>query len=254
MRFPWRLRADLLRYRLLRPFSSSAKAPIFRFSPLATQFSGPQRIDDFATRLEWHSPAECLGIAASAPAPVIWIGGAEPLLHPEIGGLARAFTQSGRHVFLHTLGVDLRKRIHEFQPDSRLFFAIEFAGDETVRDGKAGCASNFSRVMESIRAAKLSGFLVCAHVTVDARTDACAVDELFETLDDRDVDGFVVSSGGASYSAALAHKVDEIRGMIRHGGWERFSALLEATCARQVKASLRHKLPGAPTGAFEEAD
>lgn len=245
MRFPLRLRADLLRYRLLRVFSASGETPIFRFSLLKADVSKRHRIGDSATEPEWHSLEECVRMVAGAPAPVVWIGGSEPLLHPEIGGLARALSQSGRHVFLHTSGMDLRKRLHEFQPDSRLFFAVEFGGGRPVQD---------SRAMESTRAAKLSGFLVCAHVTVDSRTDACGIDELFEALDDKDVDGFVVSSGGASHSAALARKLDETRGLIRLSGWEQFSVLLESTYARPVKASVRPKLPGAPTGAFEEAD
>ena len=245
MRFPLRLRADLLRYRLLRAFTASGEAPIFRFSLLKTEVSKRHRLGDSATELEWHSLEDCVRMVASAAAPVVWIGGTEPLLHPEIGGLARALSNSGRHVFLHTSGADLRRRIHEFQPDSRLFFAVEFGGGRPLRD---------SRAMESTRAAKLSGFLVCAHVTLNPGTDACGIDELFEALDHKDVDGFVVSSGGVSHSAALARKLDEIRGLIRHSGWEQFSALLESTYARPVKASVRPKLPGAPTGAFEEAD
>lgn len=254
MHFPLRLRADLFRYRLLRALLPPAGGPIFRFSPLVTHFPRPPRTGESATDREWHSPEECVRLAGGVASPVIWLAGSEPLLHPEIGDVARALVQSGRHVFLHTSGVDLRKRIHEFRPDSRLFFAVEFPGCEAVHDPIAGCAGAFSLAMESIRAAKLSGFLVCAHVTVDAQTDVCGADELFETLDEKDVDGFVVSSGGAGRSTALARKLEEIRGIIRHGGWEHFSVLLESTFAKPAAAPAHRKLPGTPTGALEEAD
>jgi len=216
------------------------------------QVSRRRYLDASAQDPQWLSPEECVRLAGASP--VLWLGGSEPLLHPEIGEVASALVQSGRHVFLHTSGVDLRKRIHEFRPQSRLFFAVEFAGRAGVHDARAGRPGAFSRAMESIRAAKLSGFLVCAHVTVDAQTGVCGIDELFETLDEKDVDGFVVSSGGARHSAALVRKLEEIRGIIRHGGWEQFSVLLESGFAELAAAPAHRQLPGAPAGALEDAD
>lgn len=254
MHFPLRLRADLFRYRLLCALSSPAGAPIFRLSPLATHFSKQQHADASAADRQCLSPDECVRLSGSVASPVVWLGGFEPLQHPEIGEVTSALVQSGRHVFLHTSGVGLRKRIHEFHPHSRLFFAVEFAGREDVQDAGAASAGAFSLAMESIRAAKLSGFLVCAHVTVDAQTDVCGIDELFETLDEKGVDGFVVSSGGAGRSAALARKLNEIRGIIRRSGWEHFSVLLESSFAKPAAATAHRKFPGTPAGALEEAD
>lgn len=252
MRFPLRLRADLLRYRLFHSFSESAAAPVFRFSPLVTHFSKRDRVDDSATGLEWHSPEDCVRLAKDLSTRIFWIGGTEPLLHPEIGGVTRSLAQSGRHVFLHTGALDLRKRIHEFQPDSRLFFAVEFAGPEAVHDTRAGRPGTFRRTMESIRTAKLSGFLVCAHVTVGLQTDPCDIGELFEYLDERDVDGFIVSSGEASASSPVTGKLAEIRALIRHAGWEHFSRLLESSYAQPIAAPAPRELPASRARAFEE--
>ena len=250
MHLPLRLRAGLFRYRFLHAFSEPAAAPIFRFSALATHFLKREGLDDSPAGLEWHSPRECVRLAESVAAPVVWVGGTEPLLHPEIGEVARALVQSARHVFLHTSGVDLRRRIHEFRPDSRLFFTIEFSGDALVR-GRSG-GQPLGRVLESIRTAKLSGFLVCAHMTVGANTDVCGIDELFELLDEKDVDGFIASSGGAKPSVALAARLEEILGTIRHAGWERFSRLLESSYAQPMAAPAPPELPGSRARAFEE--
>src|SRR5713101_3140205 len=56
--------------------------------------------------------------------PVVWIRGSEPLYHPGIAHLVRAITQNGHFVFLETDGALLRRRIHEFQPVSRLFLTV----------------------------------------------------------------------------------------------------------------------------------
>jgi MoaA/NifB/PqqE/SkfB family radical SAM enzyme len=186
---------------------------------------------------------------------VVWLGGDEPLLYPQIGALASALVEARRHLFLHTAGSDLRKRIHEFRPDSRLFLTLEFTGREATHDQAAGRPGAFRQALEAVRAAKLSGFLVCAHVTVTGDTCAAEIGELFECLDARDVDGFVVSSGGLLYrqgeSSALGETLAEVRAMIRCSRWENFSRLLEAS--QTAPASERVKLGKSGASAFEES-
>jgi MoaA/NifB/PqqE/SkfB family radical SAM enzyme len=161
--------------------------------------------------------------------------GDEPLLHPVIGRIAAALNKAGRNVFLHTDGLLLRKRIHEFRPDPRLFLTVELAGKDEPHDRAAGQPGSFARVMEGIRAAKLSGFHVCAHVTVNLQANVCETVELFEYLDKYDVDGFIVSSGGEIIESAtrneLRQKLEEIRALVRCSRWEYFSSLLEDSYA-----------------------
>src|SRR5215470_1140123 len=122
MRFPLRLSAALFQSRVFGFFAgSSAKQPIFRFSPCITYLSQVSRFDEKSTDLEWHSPAACTLHARTVASPVVWIGGTEPLLHPAIGEVTSSLTNAGHHVFLHTSAYGLRKRIHEFRPVSRLF-------------------------------------------------------------------------------------------------------------------------------------
>ena len=163
---------------------------------------------------------------------------------------------SGRHLFLHTSGCGLRNRIHAFRPDSRLFLTVEFAGQESAHDKEVGRPGAFRRSLEGIRAAKLSGFLVCAHVTVACETSSAEIGELIEFLDAKDVDGFIVSSGGQNSpanAASLAEKLDEVREMIRCSRWEDFSRLLEASYAETIPINERVKLAGTDANAFEES-
>jgi hypothetical protein len=109
--------------------------------------------------------------------------------------------------------------------------------------------------MEAIRAAKLSGFLIAAHVTVTPETNPCDVGELIEFLDKKDVDGFLVTTGGLlaeARDAALETALHHSRSLIRSGRWENLSALLEDSYA--VAAPAGQKLPSPGENAFEEGD
>jgi sulfatase maturation enzyme AslB (radical SAM superfamily) len=235
MKFPSRLSLDLLRGRITRAFASGRdNSTIFHLSPSVFSSTNQQEID-----AESDPNAAVMEIPATVvsqtAAPIFWVGGDEPLQHPVIGRIAAALNRAGRNVFLHTDGLRLRKRIHEFRPDSRLFLTVELAGRGEIHNRAVAQPGSFARVMEGIRAAKLSGFHVCTHVTVNLRTDISETVELFEYLDNYDVDGFIVSSGGELIESAsrneLQEKFQDIRSLVRCSRWEYFSSLLEASYA-----------------------
>src|SRR5258708_3496672 len=234
MRFPSRLIASLFKARVSRFFAGSSES---------------------RTILDLVPTENAAALAASASAPVVWFGGTESLLHPEIGRITSDLVQADRHVFLHTDGCSLRRRIHAFRPDSRFFLTLEFAGREETHNRTMGRTDAFRRSLEGIRAAKLSGFLVAAHFTVTAETDACEIGELIELLDKHDVDGFMVTSRGhalAASNASLAETVDDVRAMIRCGRWENFSRILDASYAAAACARAPQKVSATGAGAYEE--
>jgi MoaA/NifB/PqqE/SkfB family radical SAM enzyme len=261
MKFPLRLSLDLLRSRISGALVGGGmpRSTIFHLSPAAFSSTNQKEIeaesDPAAAVME--IPAAVL---SQTTARVLWVGGEEPLQHPVIGRIAAALNQAGRNVFLHTNGIRLRQRIHEFRPDSRLFLTVELAGRETIHDQAIAQPGAFRRVMEGIRAARLSGFHVCAHVSVNLNTDVCETGELFEYLDDYGVDGYIVSSGGRDFESAAPGKfekqLEEIRPLVRCSRWEYFSSLLEASyLARPMPDEKKSPLP-IPTndsGACEES-
>lgn len=226
MKFPLRLTLDLWRNRDAR------RAPIFHL-PAVVLPALHENGGDCISGENGHYAAESVRTAAQTKAPVLWIGGSEPLDHSEVGRVAFALTAKRRNVFVHTDGQRLRQRIHEFHPDPRLFLTVELSGREEFHDDAVGRPGAFGRVIEGIRAAKLSGFHVCAHVTVTGKTGVCETGELFEFLDRYDVDGYIVSSGGRTPPAdsAALEDLEEIRALTRCGRWENFSRLLEASYA-----------------------
>jgi len=256
MKFPLRLSLDLLSSRIARALASGRDAStIFHLSPSAFSATNQKEIeaesDPNAAVME--IPAS---VVAQTAAPIFWLGGDEPLLHPVIGRIAAALNKAGRNVFLHTDGLRLRQRIHEFRPDPRLFLTVELAGREELHDRTAARPGAFTRVMEGVRAAKLSGFHVCAHVTVNLQTDVCETGELFEYLDNYDVDGFIVSSGGGLVESAsrneLQEKLQQIRALVRCSRWEYFSSLLEDSYTRPRVGKAPVPVPQSDSGACEE--
>lgn len=242
MRFPLPLTADLA---LGLATGSLRGAPrhrlILHLSPVARSTSPPRSRDDFSqsnvSALQLLSSDVCLDAVRRSSALVIWLGGAEPLLHPEIGRLARRIVDANRHVFVQTSGAFLRRRLHEFRPVSRLFLTVQFEGFERRHDRRAQREGAFRDAVEGIRAAKLSGFLVCAQVALHADTELSEFDQLRVYLEARDVDGFVVTPGndyskakaGQMENPALRSKLRAARDQIRSRRWQLFSRLLESS-------------------------
>jgi sulfatase maturation enzyme AslB (radical SAM superfamily) len=257
MKFPLRLTVDLWRSRVSHLFASGDRnGTIFHLRAAllpALHKNGGKNVSGE----NGHSAAESVRAAAHTAAAVLWIGGSEPLEHSEVGRVAFALNGKGRNVFLHTDGQRLRQRIHEFHPDPRLFLTVEIAGREASHDRSTGRPGAFRRVIEGIRAAKLSGFHVCAHLTVHEKTEVCETGELFELLDRYDVDGYIVSSGDRTppaHNSATQERLEEIRALVRCGRWESFSRLLEASYASRSENTLvsASVVPVAETETVEE--
>jgi molybdenum cofactor biosynthesis enzyme MoaA len=161
--------------------------------------------------------------------PAIWIGGSEPFHHPGIAHLVRAIARSGHFVFLETDGTALRRRIHEFQPESRLFLTVRM--ESGVSGGVQAGASQLA--VEGIRAARLSGFSICVCVRVTAETNLNETAELLNLARSLDVDGIVISPAGdepktsSPNTETFIRKTEEARKMIGSKWWESFSRLVE---------------------------
>lgn len=252
MRFPLRLSAALFNAK----FSRRTTNPIFRLSPLIAGAVHASAVEPLTPETAWHSGEECVRLAQSQGSPIVWLGACEPMLHPAIGEVASLLLSAGHHVFVHTCGQGLRKRIHEFMPDSRLFLTFEFASGEIEHDCAKARSGPFRQIMEAIRAAKLSGFLVCAHVTVGTEANACEIGELFEYLDGNDIDGFIVSSGGAMVNASetkpLRDKLEDVLCLLRDPRWEKFSRFLEASYATRPAVSIPAKIRSSEANACQE--
>jgi molybdenum cofactor biosynthesis enzyme MoaA len=240
LRFPLRLTADLAKARIAQKFRTEAASPILVIHPID---HAPNSSPESAERpVEAKHGTELLATVRKSSAPVVWIGGAEPLLHPEMGQLTRCIAGIGRHVFLDTDATLLRRRIHEFRPVSRLFLTVHLHGLEEVHDFRSGRPGTFRTVVEGIRAARLSGFLMCIHARIDAHADIADISNLVQFSRTLDVDGFLVSSADTVAPLTkverevLLAKTAAARKLIGGFWWESFSRLVETSLLSSQQA------------------
>ena len=237
MRFPLRLAADLAMARLAQMLRLAEGAHPIQFVD-AAEILHP----DSSHPVSHEKIRDIIG----SRSPVIWIGGSEPLCHPGIAHLVRAITQSRHFVFLETAGTLLRRRIHEFQPVSRLFLTVRLESGAPHRTSSGLRPEASELAVEGIRAARLSGFLICVHLCVTSEmTDAA---ELFDLAHSLDVDGCVISRACRELNSALpaaqilSQRISEAGKRIGSIWWDSFSRLVEPVLLREPRG-----LP--PTGA-----
>ena len=232
MRFPLRLTAELTMARLAQKLRLAQGARPIQFVD-AAEILHP----DSGHPVSHGKIRDIIG----SRSPVIWIGGSEPLCHPGIAHLVRAIAQSGHFVFLETAGTLLRRRIHEFQPVSRLFLTVRLEPGAQRPASKSLQEGAWELAAEGIRAARLSGFLMCVHVCVHAETELGEMAELIPLA--RTLDGMVITpaNGGSNstslYAATLRRKTAEARKLIGSKWWEFFSWFVELLVSGQRNAT-----------------
>ena len=189
-----------------------------------------------------------------SPAPVLWIGGSEPLEHPGIAHLVRAIVGSGRFVFLETCGKLVRRRIHEFPPVPQLFLAVCWGHPSPSAEAGIGNPYACEAALEGIRAARLSGFLTAVHSPVREDSDLSRLQILSTILSAADVDGWMIAA--ATPGDSVSRKAREARNLIPSPQWRWFSALVERELLAAMKTSELHHSPGneiQPAQACEES-
>ena len=226
MRFPLRLTADLTLGLVLRSL------PWKRDHPLVLNSATGGSID-------------------SSTSPIVWIGGSEPLDLPETPRIVNALAAAGRHVFLPTNGILLRRRIHEFQPSARLHLTVRFEGSESSHDQRARRSGAFRDALESVRTARLSGFFLCAQLILHAPNAAGELERLFGEIHRLDFDGFLILSASAGGSHQLQRTVAALRRRLLSRRWAMLSTLLDSVVtpapafvegAPQVSARVSHQI------------
>jgi hypothetical protein len=189
-----------------------------------------------------------------SPAPILWIGGSEPLDHPGIAHLARAIVQGGRSVFLETCGTLLRRRIHEFQPVPQLFLTIRSDGPPPSAAPKLRNPDAFELALEGLRAARLSGFFTAIHSPIREDSDVSRLQALAGILSVADVDGWMITAAAPGDSAS--RKALEARNLIPNARWRWLSGHVERELLSASKTSAIHLSPAnemQPAPASEES-
>jgi hopanoid biosynthesis associated radical SAM protein HpnH len=210
MRFPLKLTAKLTGYIAGKRIRGEKMFPlVMMLEPLHAcnlTCTGCGRIREYKSTInEMLTVGQCIAAMEECGAPVVSICGGEPTIYPELGGLVREILNRGRHIYLCTNGMFIRKRLHEFKPTSSFFWNVHLDGLERMHDLAVERDGVFREAIEGLKAAKAAGFLVCSNTTIYKETDLNEIAELFEYLHGLGVDGFMVSP---AYSYAAVQTKD----------------------------------------------
>jgi hypothetical protein len=154
---------------------------------------------------------------------LVWIGGYDPLEHPEVPKFANAVAASASEVFLQTNGKLFRRRVHEFQPSPRLRFAFHFTGASID-------AVENAEVVEAIRIAKLSGFLTVGFTVLPVPDRLDGLLALHPQLKKLDLDGSLIFT--ASTSPELHRAAENARSRLLDGRWSNLSRVFNDAGSR----------------------
>ena len=139
MRFPLRLTANLTKYILSKRLGGEDKFPlVMMLEPLHAcnlTCTGCGRIREYKSTInEMLTVEQCLAAADDCGAPVVSVCGGEPTIYPELDRLVLGLLDRGRHIYLCTNGMFIRKRLHEFKPSSSFFWNVHLDGLERTHD------------------------------------------------------------------------------------------------------------------------
>src|SRR5215471_12384454 len=211
MRVPLSLTANMAGYLTRKGLSGDKKFPlVLMLEPLHAcnlTCTGCGRIREYKSTInEMMTVEECLAASDECGAPMVSICGGEPMIYPEIGRLTREILARGRHIYLCTNGMFIRKRLHEFQPTSSFFWNVHLDGMERTHDLCVERDGVFREAIEGIKAAKAAGFFVCSNTTIYKETDLSEIAELYDYLHTLGVDGFMLSPA-YNYAAVMTKDI-----------------------------------------------
>ncbi len=198
MRFPLSLTANMVGYMAKKKLSGQKKYPlVLMLEPLHAcnlTCTGCGRIREYSQTIkEKLTLEECLDAVDEAGAPIVSICGGEPMIYPEIGALVKNILKRRKNIYLCTNGMFIKKKLHEFRPDSRFFFNVHLDGLEKTHDLCVERDGVFKAAVEGIVAAKKAGFLVCTNTTIFKETNLDEIEQLFAYLTKLNVDGFMLA-------------------------------------------------------------
>jgi len=205
MRFPIGMTTKLSGYIAGKRLRGIEKFPlVMMLEPLHAcnlTCTGCGRIREYKqTITEKLSVEQCLNAAEECGAPIVSICGGEPMIYRELEQLVTELLARGRHIYLCTHGMFLKKRLKGFTPSKQFFFNIHLDGMEITHDLCVERKGVFRQAIEGIQAAKESGFMVCTNTTIYKQTDMKEIAELFTYLEGFGVDGHMISPA-YSYAA-----------------------------------------------------
>ena len=136
---------------------------------------------------------ECMKAVDECGAQIVSICGGEPLVYPHIEELISRLTKKGKYIYLCTNGLLFKDKMPRLKPSENLMVNFHIDGLEKTHDAITGLKGAYNKVIEAVKAAKKKGYFVCTNTTIYRQTDINELRQLFKTLHELKVDGFLIS-------------------------------------------------------------
>jgi len=141
------------------------------------------------------SVEECVAASDECGAPIVSVAGGEPLMHPQIAGIARALVDRRRYVYLCTNAILLERKLDEFEPSKYLSFSVHMDGPREEHDRSVSREGVYDVAVKAIRAALARGFRVTTNTTLFEGSDPERMRRFFDEMMELGVEGMMVSPG-----------------------------------------------------------
>ena len=220
MRFPLVVNTSLSWYLMKRALKGDKYFPmVMMLEPLHAcnlTCTGCGRIREYKDTInQYVSVEDCLKAVDTSGTPIVSICGGEPLIYPHIAELVDELLKRKKIVYVATNAMFLEKKLKEFKPSSRFFFAVHLDGLEETHDMLVERKGVFKSAVQGIKAAKKAGFQVTINTTIFKETDMDEIELLMNYLDTLGIDGYMITPAGAypsvSNQAIFLITKDEIR-------------------------------------------
>lgn len=156
---------------------------------------GCGRISEYSGEKGYMKVKEALDADKESGAPIVYVSGGEPLLHPEIDRIIYGLTKRERFVFLCTNGLLLPDRLDHFSPHPNFYIVPHVDGLEASHDKSTDHLGVFNEVRWITKKAKDRDFRVSPMVTIYKGIKPDEITELFSYLQECGVDGIFVQPG-----------------------------------------------------------
>src|ERR1039458_1802443 len=171
MRFPLSMTTKLSKYIAGKRMRGVEKFPlVMMLEPLHAcnlTCTGCGRIREYKDTIsEQITVEQCLKAVDECGSPIVSVCGGEPMIYRPLGQLVTELLDRGKHIYLCTHGMFIKKRLKEFKPTSHFFFNVHLDGMEATHDLCVERKGVFRQAIEGIRAAKEAGFMVCTNTTI----------------------------------------------------------------------------------------
>lgn len=185
--------------------------------------TGCGRIREYSDVLDQQlSVEETLQAARDSGAPVVSITGGEPLLHPQIDEIVSQLMDEGFYIYLCTNGLLLEDKLSQFEPSSKLAFAVHLDGTAEVHDKFTNNEGTFDTALSALKKAISAGFRVTTNTTIFKGSDPQDLHQLFHELDNLGIEGIMLAPG---YSYESVEEQDQF--LAREESIEVFREILD---------------------------